>query len=221
MKSKWGIDAVILWTIQNEEVLEKLQKEGVYHANEDYLFCRDIPSIEYVYDWLSAKMTDKVGAPPSSVRYPVWAWHTWEGKREKRNLRGKGFGNKGERLVQLEIEVPDGEVVLSDFHLWVAVMNLWNLNIRSEDDAEELYKRLREKGFELCDSLFFLEDKRVVIEDPELEALKKEVIKSWDQCFEIDAPYNDYFEGPEKSIQATFWELKIEQIRKIWHFKCR
>ena len=23
MKSKWGIDAVILWTIQNKEVLEK------------------------------------------------------------------------------------------------------------------------------------------------------------------------------------------------------
>lgn len=212
---------MILWTIQNEEVLEELQREGVYHANEDYLFCRDIPFIEYVYDWLSSKMTDIVGASPRGVRYPVWAWHTWEGKRKRRDLREAGYGEKGTNMVQIEIEVPDENVLLSDFDLWVAAMNLWNLNIRSEDEEEEFFEKLKQHGLGSYNSLFFNDEKRIVIDNPELKSLRDEVINSWDRCFDIEIPYNDFYEGSEKSIQATFWELKIEQVRNIWRFKCR
>ena len=95
-----------LWTIQAPEVYDCLSEKGVYHVDDKYLFSRDLPNLQYLYDWLVAKMREKVGTPPQGVNYPIWAWHTREGKRKMPDLRQSGFGEKGTELVRMEIEIP-------------------------------------------------------------------------------------------------------------------
>ena len=51
------------------------------------------------------------------VTLPVWAWYQWEGVRKKPDLRKERWANgfEGEEFVCLECDIPDEEVVLSDF----------------------------------------------------------------------------------------------------------
>lgn len=194
---------MVLWTIQPEEVYKSLMKDGVFRTEENLSLIGDIPEFKMQYDWLADKMKLIVGKAPAGVKYPIWAWHTWEGKRKRRDLRNNGYGNKGTRMVQLEIEIPDQDVLLTDFDLWVAILNGFNLNIESEDDFERDYYCLQtaEKSEHYTEYM-------------------EEIIKSWDKCIE-PAGHNNMFMSEEKSIQATFWELKKEQVKKVWHFVCR
>ena len=106
---------MILWTIQQEYVYDELIDKGVYRTDESLALPYEFAEFKMPYDWLIDKMISLIGNPPAGVKYPVWAWHTWEGKRKRRDLRNSGYGNKGTRLVQMEIEIPDHEVVLTDF----------------------------------------------------------------------------------------------------------
>lgn len=38
---------------------------------------------------------------------------------------------------------------------------------------------------------------------------------------EDDQSINNMFMYKLRSVQATFWELHKDQIRKVWHFTCR
>ena len=194
---------MILWTIQQEYVYDELIDKGVYRTDESLALPYEFAEFKMPYDWLVDKMISLIGNPPAGVKYPVWAWYTWEGKRKRRDLRNSGYGNKGTRLVQMEIEIPGHEVVLTDFDLWVAVLNGLNLNIRSEEEFEKDYFCLQaaKKSEHYTDYM-------------------NDIIKSWDKCIEPTSSDN-IFLPEEKSIQATFWELKKEQVKQVWHFVCR
>ena len=112
---------MILWTIQPEAVYEEILSTGVYHCD----FSKSsLSEWERQYDWLVEQMKKRIGPPPNGVSYPVWAWHTWEGVRKKPDLRRERWGNgwKGERFVCLEIDVPDKDVLLSDFDSWSIIL---------------------------------------------------------------------------------------------------
>ena len=165
----------------------------------------------------------KVGTPPQGVNYPIWAWHTREGKRKMPDLRQSGFGEKGTELVRMEIEIPEDQVVLSDFDLWSAMMYFVNLNIRSDEEDEEFRKRMYAAcGCDWAFDLFWTRDEKKVegLSEAAIQ-IKSEIIESWDRCFDVDAPYNELYGYPGKTIQATFWELRIEQVRKVWRFRCK
>lgn len=109
-----------LWTIQHEKAFETLEHDGILTTNENHLCCDG--DFRFAYDWLTDKMRCMVGEPPKNIKYPIWAWYMWEGKRKRRDLRYGGYAKRGTPLVQLEIEVPDNEVVLSDFDDWHIVI---------------------------------------------------------------------------------------------------
>jgi hypothetical protein len=48
----------------------------------------------FEYDWMVEQMRIRIGNPPPGVRYPVWAWHQWEGKRKKPDNEVKIFQNQ-------------------------------------------------------------------------------------------------------------------------------
>ena len=51
---------------------------------------------------------------------------------------------------------------------------------------------------------------------------QQKIIKSWDKVLDLDfeAPYWTYPKS-NKSIQATFWTLKVEEIVKVVYFIAR
>ena len=195
---------MILWTIQEESSYGQLINTGVYRADASLIFDEYYSAYKMHYDWLIGKMKLLIGNPPDGVEYPIWAWHTWEGKRKRRDLRCRGYGTRGKRKVQMEIEIPDTQVLLTDFDLWCAMMNGFNLNISTETDLDKDYADLHS-----------------AMKSNNYDLFREQIIKSWDKCIGCNQCYNELFMCKKRSVQATFWELKKNQIRKVWHFTCR
>lgn len=202
-----------LWTIQHKEAYTTLQEKGVLHANEEHLFCED--DFRYAYDWMANKLSEK-DTKPNGVNYPLWAWYQWEGKRKRRDLRNTGLGERGTSCVQLEIEIPDNKVLLSDFDVFHIVLNNCNLCGTEEEDRqfESWYKSL---GIKYGDW------RKDVTGNPSLQEVKDRIIKSWDGIFDLEKEDDNWIYGKNenKSIQAVFWELRIEQVSWACEFKAR
>ena len=185
---------MILWTTQDEYVYQMIMKSGVYRCEFQYSFISDSPM---AYDWLVAQMTKRISPPPAGVTYPVWAWHTWEGARRKTDLRRERwqYGPRGDRYYCMEIEILDKEVLLSDYDTWHMVLNNWFITNTREEDEE--YDRLEEQL------------------PPEALQLLKE--KNWEGVFDLTPVNNDWTRRGD-SIQATFWELRKDQVRDVRMF---
>ena len=148
----------IMWTIQTEEAFLEFERTGVLRANEDFLFCEDY--YRFAYDWLSNQMALRIGPPPENVRYPVWAWYQWEGKRKRMDLRRSGYGKRGTPLVQITFEADPQEFLLSDFDAWHFVQNEHYL-ADSESDWNDFYAN-------------------------DGDQRKEEIIASWDKIFDME-----------------------------------
>lgn len=193
---------MILWTIQPARLYSQIMKDGYYHFDEKKDINHDACKYEYpeAYDWLAAEMIKRVGEPHVGVKYPVWAWYIHDSKRKKPDLRKAEYGKKGQKMVCLEIDIPDNEVVLSDEEDWIFVMSNWYL---SDTYCEEDLNK-DNSWFESLP-----EDKK-----------HKAMVDSWQNIFEI-TPFENEFTAKGRFVQATFWELKAEQIRKVQFFTAR
>ena len=185
---------MILWTIQPLEVYDQIQETGVYHCDFEKSFlneCRD------QYNWLVKQMKRRIGHPPEGVSYPVWAWYMWGGVRKKPDLRRERWANgwKGEQFVCMEINVPDEKVVLSDFDSWSIIL-LHGLLSDSEEEGTRL------------------ENEYSSLPEAEKKAYRD---RNWEGAFDLSFADNDRVHKGA-SIQATFWELRKEDIRKVWFF---
>lgn len=196
---------MLLWTIQNSLAYEKMMETGILKANEDYLFCED--ELRFAYDWITQKMHEQGIIAPEGINYPVWAWYQWEGKRKRRDMREGGYANRGEKIVQLTIEVPDKDVMLSDFDCFHYVLNYWYLPA-SMEDSDAFDKEYDDSGYSCND----LQD--MSIQTKEMRKLREKIEKSWDRIFDLEHEDGNLIYGlnSTKSIQATFWQLKPEQV---------
>lgn len=183
-----------LWTIQTEEAYKKLLEEGHLYGDFSKSIMQDW---KLQYEWLAARMRKRIDPPSPNISFPIWAWHTYDGKRKKPDLRRERFGNGfyGEVFYCLEIEIPDNEVLLSDFDLWNIIL-LNGLISYSEKEDEKI--------------------------EAQYESLQKEekesfLSKNWEKVFDIIELDNPWVTCGEW-IQATFWELKTEHIKQVWKF---
>ena len=185
---------MILWTIQPIEVYELIQKTDIYHCTIEKSIFNDCKE---QYDWLVQEMKARIGEPPEGVFYPVWAWYMWEGARKKPDLRRARWRNgwKGDRFVCMEIEIPDDRVVLSDFDVWSIIL----LDGLIADSEEEV--------------------KRLEMEYDSLTQADKQEYKAqnWKTVFDLNYVDNGWIHRGD-SIQATFWELRKEDIKKVRFF---
>ena len=182
-----------LWTIQPEKVFEEIQTKGFYHCDIEQTSKNWLMQ----YDWLVSQMKKRIGLPPSGVKYPVWAWKRWRKDRVMPDLRFERWncGCKGDKFFRLELEIPDEKVLLSDFDAWGIILNE---GLLSETEAE-------------CEEL------RRIYKLLSPDKQKEMRNKNWQGVFDITAFENDWCERGY-SVQATFWELRKEQIRKVKKF---
>lgn len=90
------------------EIWEDIQSKGFFKTDGRHVD----PDMRHPYQWLSKQLASRVSPPPKGIRYPVWAWYSWEGKRrpDLRTYRDEAPG------IMLELDIPDNEVLLSDYH---------------------------------------------------------------------------------------------------------
>ena len=138
-----------------------------------------------------------MGEPPGGVSYPVWAWYMWEGARKKPDLRQKrwGYGWKGERFACMEIDIPEEKLILSDYDTWSIIL-LDGLLADTEEEEESL-----EEEYEAMPP----------------EARREYKYRNWKNVFDLAYVDNGWIHRGD-SIQATFWELRKEDIKKVRFF---
>jgi hypothetical protein len=197
-----------LWTIQDQEAYKLLKKNGILHVNEECLWCKDSNNLRYAYDWMASALCKK-DINPDGIRYPIWAWYQWEGKRKKRDMRKSGLSARGNKVVQLEIEIPDEKVLLSDFDVFHSVLN--NMYISSSKKDHDKFDK-------------WYESLRIKYGDREYDAqqdIKSQIVndvieESWAGVFDLTKEDDNWLYGKNehKSIQAVFWELRKDQV--IW-----
>ena len=196
-----------LWTIQSYTAYESMLKTGLLTASEKDLFCKD--EFKFAYDWIAMKMKEREIIPSQETNSPVWAWYQWEGNRKRRDMREGGHAKRGEKIVQLTIEVPDEDVLLSDFDLFHYVLNYCYLPVDEQDDVsfEEEYKSLGLTWHDLQD---------FSIQSHDMVQLREKITSSWNRIFELKKKDDNwlYGENDKKSIQATFWKLRLDQVKK-------
>lgn len=196
------IIAVILWTIQDLPAWERLQRDGVLRADGR----RVPPYYRDAYRWMSEQM--RLRLPPNPSRFPLWGWYRWQGvSRCRPDLRCAGHLERRVPGVRIEVDLPDSTVLLSDFGAWHCVLNRSFLPLNdSEDDA--LAAELETEGV----------DHRW----PYPEPFRSRVVSSWQHIFDMDAGDADCW-GPSsgRSLQATFWELTLSQVRRFDAFTAR
>lgn len=192
-----------IWTIQPAAVYEELKERRILHTDisrSSLYHMEDVGVMDNPfqkgYGWLAKRMEEKIGKP-EKASYPWWAWYKRHGKHKKPDLREAGYAEKGERCVCLELEIPDNEVVLSDFDLWwFCIFDRWfpgNVDDKELNEREERFKCL---------------------DKDEQERLK---LESWETVFDTEP--DQYGRG--SWVQATFWELRFSDVKKVVFFTAR
>lgn len=79
-----------LWTIQPVEVVNILERDGVFTCNpEKSEYYNDFHD---AYLWIAAEMDKRNIQHPDGLKLPLWAWHTRDWKHKKPDLRTTGLG---------------------------------------------------------------------------------------------------------------------------------
>ena len=191
-----------LWSIHPISVWEEIQTKGYYRCdpNKAELIYDDDVSLKAQYLWLVDKMKARVGDPPDDVQYPVWAWYIYDGVHKKPDLRRSGYEEPGTQCVCMEVEIPDNKVLLSDFDGWHFVLGNWYyMQGGSEEEFDHIMARLDQ-----------------LPKDEKNEHIRK----SWDKIFDIQEVESDWCPVGDY-VQATFWELRAKDIRKVVLFRAR
>ena len=187
---------MVLWTIQPLCLYENLLLQGTLYCNPSSGDFWGLYSQEFrdAYDWLVEQMKVRVGASPEGVKYPFWAWALIDGVSKKPDLRRVEFNNYVGENVVLELDIRDTDVLLSDEVNWHYVLN--NSYLHDVHEPEDDWERTE---------LWF----------DNLSPNEKQTIKqkSWERIFDEVDPDNDW-----DFVQATFWALKLEQVKSVRRF---
>ncbi len=199
---------MILWTIQKEEAWEHLKKHGCLFGTIENTMER---SWEACYRWMMTQMKERIAPPPSKETFPVWSWLQSENsKRPRPDLRAGGHLARGEKGVRIEFSIDNNAALLSDFALWHYALNYWYLP-ETTVDGDKFEAELERRG------LSFFETKP--LPHP---GYHEKIVRSWNKIFDLDWSEPDLASPrDQKSIQATVWQITIDQVLDYKRFKSR
>jgi len=127
-----------LFTIQPEAVIQEIDEKNYFICDPEKSELIQECEFENSYKWLSKIMNSSIPKSNEEITYPIWAWHTYRGKPYKIDRRTSYYKNLTKNDYILEVEIPDKEVLLSDFDKWHYVLN--DIGIPENEDDEESFE---------------------------------------------------------------------------------
>ncbi len=200
-----------LWTIQRLQQWKEFEHSGILRADQTWIWPEFLPA----YQWMVAQMQARLGEPPAGVAYPIWAWYQWlDADRRRPDLRCRAYLGKGQVGVRIEFTKPADQILLSDFDLWHLPLCYRSYIGDNEADTlkveEQLRCELKEGGIAVDDFENYPPERKTKIE------------KSWNRIF--DPSFNDPYWGgvwSKRSIQATLWQVSLDEVIKVTRFTAR
>ncbi|MEH6945319.1 DUF3841 domain-containing protein, partial [Bacillus sp. JJ722] len=103
---------MIVYTVQHHEAYKEMRENGYYQGSEKYAdkFLKD--NYKYMMEQMKERLPNYDG-----TTYPVWVWK----RRVKRNE--KSLLMKGTKGVILTLDIPDEDILWSDFEGWHFILN--------------------------------------------------------------------------------------------------
>jgi hypothetical protein len=191
---------MIVYSIQPKEIYDSIMETGEFITDINK---SDNLDFRRSYLWMAEKMNEKI-ANPRHVEFPIWAWYRWARKEKRPNLNYNLFGYTGNTKEHclLTLEIPDEDVVLSDYEAWHYVLNnTYFDNSKSESEWKQLVQ----------DFWKLPPEERNQVKD-----------ESWNHIFDIDIYTNPSgWSHQGYYVQATFWILKKEYIKDVTFFHGR
>ena len=180
-----------LWTLQPLEIWKILQQSGSFYCNPEKC---SMPEFQEQYGWLVEQMCNKIGPAPREIELLVWAWYKQNWENRKPDLRSERWtcGPEDQDYVCMELSIDEKRVVLSDFDSWGIILNNCLISRSEEEDKQ-------------------LENEYEQLSDSEKKLYKYE---NWRKVFDI-TPYSSEWAVRGKWVQATFWKLKLEDVKKV------
>ena len=191
-----------IWTIQTAAAWHYLNEHGCLQATYQHQ-SGDWPK---AYDWICHQLTERVGPPPLPKSVPLWGWYQWAGEKQRRpDLRTvRHYWKPPGQYVLMECELPDAAVMLSDFHAWHSILNNQYVGI-SDEDAEAYFATRKQYDVMPSEGL--------------AEHLRTTFYESWERVIDMDVLTEpDWHAMKEKSIQACFWQLDLDQVKSVRPF---
>lgn len=184
-----------LWTIQPLEVIKIIEENGEFTC--DTRLSENYEDFHDAYLWLVKQMDKRGIEHPKTLTLPLWAWHTFDKKHMQPNLGCGQLGVPNEKYACIEFEIPDNQVLLSDYNAWHYVLNRsWYDDSTNEEEWENMHAWF--------DSL----------NGEKKEELRK---KSWQKIFNLEFRDSNWNSNGHY-IQATFWVLKKSMIKNVTYF---
>jgi hypothetical protein len=206
---------MLVWTIQSLQVWEKLQQDGlIYGPGPNLIRWVGDWKGQAAYEWMAEQMERRIGKRPKPDRYPLWAWSQWkDATHRKPDLRSSGHLASGVRGVRLACEIPNDQILLSDFQRWHLALNYSYLSLsQAEEEAFET-------ELALCGLAYM---RSGPLSDP---VFHQRVLDSWQRIFDLELVGDPDWLGDEKrdeiEVQGTFWQLSHDQVREITVFTSR
>lgn len=186
-----------IWTLQDCAILDDLQTQGFACCDRQSALCDDF---RFAYDWMVEQMKLRIGEPPlESIRYPLWGWAQYTSRKSPKPPYSPALlDSDKDRSVFIEADVPDGEVLLSDFMRWNTILSGWYL-LRNRELERRMVRFAAQND---CGYDF----------NAYPEALREEIMESWRWVFDFGMREKGSAHKRNRAIQATFWRLKREYI---------
>jgi len=132
-----------LWTIQEQGWWENCLKREHFKADRRF-------QNRYIsntgYKWMQKQMIKRIGPSPNGI---LWAWYRYrDEKRPVPDLRCGGHLRKGTPSVFVEFEIPECQMLISDFENWHFPLNNWYLGTnRILEKQIDTYKNKEYPGY--------------------------------------------------------------------------
>ena len=123
------------WTSVDVERYDNGKIKSATFLSPAYYPMGDDPIFARAYHWMAEQMRIRIGEPPiKGIEYPMWAWYQYNSAKDNKPPRSSKNMKDGVN-VYMEIEIPDNEVLLSDYGSWHAPLNEGPI-----DDWKRIYK---------------------------------------------------------------------------------
>ena len=127
-----------IWTTQSVDFWNQLQEQGVIYCSTQKSYWAE--EFRGPYDWMASLMVKRVGPPPvPGVDYPIWGWQQVGSYKKDYHGSMTDCAGEDDEFVFMTVDIPDNQVLLSDFNLWHCVLNHWYADLekhKNEPDEE-------------------------------------------------------------------------------------